>query len=68
MSEVFEPFHVEQFAAQASDLTHESLTVLVGSASMTKSNVIDNQKAKQIMEENEAKRRTAEEQRSVITK
>jgi hypothetical protein len=57
VSEVFQPYHVETFASKSDELTQQQLSELVGSASMTKSNVIDNDKARIIMEDNESKRR-----------
>jgi len=57
VSDVFQPYHVETFASNADELSHELLQELVGSASFSKSNVIDNNRARAIMDENESKRK-----------
>jgi len=61
VSEVFRPYHVDTFASKADELSQELLENLVGATSFSKSNVIDNDRARKIMDENESKRKAVED-------
>ncbi|KAL0490701.1 coactosin [Acrasis kona] len=51
----FQPYHVDMSTHEVEEITDEQVTNLVGSASMNRSNVIDKNAGKRIMDENRLK-------------
>ncbi len=51
----FQPYHTDMTTQDADEITDDHITNLVGSASMTRVNVIDKQQANKIMDENRRK-------------